>query len=98
MFANVCHFHPSLVFEAKTGGSQSAASYGTQLEWLAPSLATKYWTMEEIFNISQHSSLLQMAKIIAVKSFIVQTPVRYSLACKYWTRMEVTNRDKHFLQ
>ena len=59
MFANDCHFHPSLVFVGKGGGYQSGAPYGPQLKCLAPNLAPKYYVRVEVTDIGKHSSLLQ---------------------------------------
>jgi hypothetical protein len=42
VFSNASHIHSSLIFSGKAGAYQSLAPYGTQLLWLALSLAHKY--------------------------------------------------------
>jgi hypothetical protein len=60
VFANVSHFHRSLVFSSKAGAYYSGAPNGSLLLRLASSLAR---------NIR-----LEWARITAVKSFIVHAP------------------------
>jgi hypothetical protein len=69
VFAIFSHIVPSLAFSGKAGAYHSVATYETQLQWLAPSLAPKYG--KETDN-GKHSSLLRFGKNYCRKSFVVQ--------------------------
>jgi hypothetical protein len=75
MFANVCHFHPSLVFAGKAGACQRGAPYRTKLYFLSPSLPTKYLTsVEKRLTVANFLAYLTTTKKYCRKKFYSTGP------------------------
>ncbi len=76
MFATVSHFYPRQAFAGNVGAYLNGAPFMTQLRWVAPRLALKYWTREEVTDIGKHSSLLRYGKNYCRKKFYSTDPRR----------------------
>jgi hypothetical protein len=63
------------MFSGKAGTYLRWVNYTAQCQWLALSLAHKYYTKNKVLDICIHTSLYWYGKNTAMKSFIIQAPM-----------------------
>jgi hypothetical protein len=78
VFANVSHFHPSLVFTSKGGAYHSGAPNGTLLLKLASTLARNIRLECKRLTLTNTLAYYNTARITAVK-VLVQGPRDYKI-------------------
>ncbi len=74
MFAAVCHFHPSIIFESKLENIPLDSSSLRDSALVSPTHAWNIRLGLKWIAVANALAYYHMARITAVKSFIVQAP------------------------